>query len=127
MRFGEPTKYQHACRENFILELSKYGLAKRDIVANLNLFSKVVADGDGRLAFETAHRQPGLYIDLRFEMNVLVTFSTAPHPLDPKPGYDPKSIRLVAWRSGTAGADDVCRWSCPENGRGFINTERYFL
>ena len=32
VRFGESTKYQHACRENFILELSRYGLAKRDIV-----------------------------------------------------------------------------------------------
>ena len=33
-RFGEATKYQHACRENFILELSKHGLTKRDIVAS---------------------------------------------------------------------------------------------
>jgi len=32
VRFGEETKYQHACRENFILELSKYGMTKRDIV-----------------------------------------------------------------------------------------------
>jgi hypothetical protein len=31
------------------------------------------------------------------------------------------------WRSGTAGADDVCRRSCPQNDRGFINTERGFL
>src|ERR1700721_1149358 len=38
VRFGEPTKYQHACRENFILELSKHGLTKRDIVSNLNFF-----------------------------------------------------------------------------------------
>src|SRR5258708_5409707 len=30
VRFGEATRYQHACRENFILELSKYGLDKRD-------------------------------------------------------------------------------------------------
>ncbi len=37
VRFGEATKYQHACRENFILELSKHGLTKRDIVANLNI------------------------------------------------------------------------------------------
>ena len=113
--------------DGLLVELGKWGLGKRDVVANLNLFSKVVADGDGRLTFETAHRQPGQYIDLRFEMNVLVAFSTAPHPLDPAPRYDPKAIKLVAWRSGIAGADDVCRLSRPENGRGFINTERYFL
>lgn len=113
--------------DGLLVELGKWGLGKRDVVANLNLFSKVVADGEGRLAFEVTHRQPGQYIDLRFEMNVLVAFSTAPHPLDPKPAYDPKAVKLMAWRSGTAGADDVCRRSCPENGRGLINTERYFL
>ena len=37
VRFGEQTRYQHACRENFILELSRHGLGKRDIVANLSL------------------------------------------------------------------------------------------
>ena len=28
VRFGEETKYQHACRENFLLELSQHGLAQ---------------------------------------------------------------------------------------------------
>ena len=113
--------------DGLLVELGKWGLGKRDMVANLNLFSKVVTDAQGRLAFDVAHREPGQYIDLRFEMNVLVVFSTAPHPLDPAPSYDPKAIKLTAWRSGTAGANDVCRLSCAENGRGLINTERYFL
>jgi len=26
----------HACRENFIVELAKYGMTKRDIVSNIN-------------------------------------------------------------------------------------------
>src|SRR5258708_18431395 len=38
MSFGEPTKYQHACRENFILEPSNYSLTTPDTVANLHLF-----------------------------------------------------------------------------------------
>ncbi len=113
--------------DGFLVELGKWGLGKRDVVANLNLFSKAVADDTGGLHFETAHRQPGQYVDLRFEMNVLLVLSTAPHPLDPAPTYDPKAVKLTAWRSGTAGADDPCRLSCPENGRGFLNTERYFL
>jgi uncharacterized protein YcgI (DUF1989 family) len=60
-------------------------------------------------------------------MNVLVLLSAAPHPLDDAPGYAPGDVQLTAWRSGTAGANDPCRLSCPENGRGFINTERWFL
>ena len=35
VRFGEATKYQHACRENFIYELGRHGMTKRDIVSNL--------------------------------------------------------------------------------------------
>ncbi len=113
--------------DGLLVEIGKWGLGKRDLVANLNLFSKVVADDEGRLRFETAHRAPGQYIDLRFEMNVLVALSAAPHPLDPTPAYDPAPVRLTAWRSGTAGADDICRLSCAENARGLLNTERYFL
>jgi uncharacterized protein YcgI (DUF1989 family) len=37
----------HACRENFILEKSKHGLNKRDIVANLNFFMNVPIDPSG--------------------------------------------------------------------------------
>ena len=113
--------------DGLLIELGKWGLGKRDVVANLNFFSKVMTDGTGALHFDTSHRESGQFVDLRFEMNVLVVFATAPHPFDPRPTYDPKAVQLTAWRSGTAGADDRCRLSCAENGRGFINTERYFL
>ena len=113
--------------DGFLVELGKWGLGKRDVVANLNLFSKAAADEAGQLHFEISHRQPGQHVDLRFEMNVLVVLSTAQHPFDPSPVCDPKAVRLTAWRSGTAGADDICRLSSLENGRGLINTERYFL
>lgn len=113
--------------DGLLIELGKWGLGKRDVVANLNFFSKVMTDGTGALHFDTSHRESGQFVDLRFEMNVLVVLATAPHPFDPRPTYDPKAVQLTAWRSGTAGADDRCRLSCAENGRGFINTERYFL
>lgn len=116
-----------AGHEGLLIELAKWGLGRRDMVAPLNFFSKAVADGEGRLRFDNAHRQRGQHVDLRFEMNVLVVLSAAPHPLDPAPGYAPGPVVLTAWRSGTAGADDPCRRRCPENERGFLNTERYFL
>ena len=52
---AKPTKYQHACRENFILELSKYGLTKRDIVANLNFFMNVPIDPSGQFHRRRRH------------------------------------------------------------------------
>jgi urea carboxylase-associated protein 2 len=113
--------------DGFLVELGKWGLGARDVVANVNFFSKAVADEAGRLHFATAHRAPGQFVDLRFEMNVLVVLSAAPHPLDPAPDYAPGPVQMTVWRSGTAGADDVCRRSCPQNDRGFIATERWFL
>lgn len=129
-----PSRYQESrngmhrnAQDGLLIELNKWSLNRQDLGANLNLFSKVVTNERGDLAFDIAHRQAGQYVDLRFEMNVLVVLSTAPHPFDPNPIYQPGAAQLCVWRSGTAGADDECRLSCPENGRGFINTERSFL
>lgn len=113
-------------REGLLKELARHGLGKRDLHANANWFSKVTADADGRLTFDTAHAKPGAHVDLRFDMHALVVLSTCPHPLDPATEWTPKPIALTAWRCGIAGPDDLCRNSRPENQRAFTNTDRYF-
>ena len=132
-RWGE-ARYQQARnamhrngQDSFLVELGKYGMGAVDVVANVNLFSKAAPDASGRLHFDTAHRAPSQWVDLRCEMDVLLVMSATPHPLDPAPTYDPAPVQLAAWRSGTAGADDVCRLQCAQNGRGYINTERFYL
>jgi len=112
--------------ESLLNELGKYDLGKRDLGATLNLFSKVTVDQAGELHFHSNHSQPGAYVDLRFEMNALVVFTTAQHPLDPDPEYRPREIRLTAWHSRPAPRNDPCRTHCPENERGFRNTEVWF-
>ncbi|TAJ80978.1 MAG: urea carboxylase-associated family protein [Gallionellaceae bacterium] len=113
-------------RDSFIIELGKWGMGKRDIVPNLNLFSKVSADDAGGLHFEQNHSKAGDFVELRFEMNVLVVVSSSQHPLDPNPQYAPKPALLQAWRSGVPNKDDHCRNFRPENVRGFYNTELLF-
>ncbi len=110
-------------KDGLLIELGKWGLGLRDLVPNLNLFSKVTVDADGRFQYLPGHSRQGDHVELRFEMDTLVLLSSAPHPLDPSPAYAPKKIGIVAWDSGTAAADDPCRLSCPENQRGFVNTE----
>lgn len=110
-------------KDSLLVEMGKWGLGLRDWVAGVNLFSKVVVDGEGRFRFVSGHSRPGALVELRCEMDTLVLVSTAPHPLDPRPDYDPGKVALVAWDSGTAGPEDICRLSCLENGRGFYNTE----
>lgn len=113
-------------RERFLIELGKHGLGKRDMAANVNFFSKVVADADGRLAYVPGHSRPGDHVDLRAEMDVLVVLNTCPHPLDPARAWAPKPVRVEVWRSGTMTPDDRCYRSRPENARGYENTRRCF-
>jgi urea carboxylase-associated protein 2 len=117
--------YRNA-RDGLLVELGKYGLGRRDLTATVNLFSKITVDESGKMIFHPDNSAAGDYVDLRFEMNTLVALSTSQHPLDPNPEYAPKRIRLTALHAEPVAADDVCRTYCPENGRGFENTERLF-
>jgi urea carboxylase-associated protein 2 len=114
-------------RDNFLGELGKYGLGLRDLSPNVNFFSKVVVQNDGSMEFGSVAPVGGDAVTLRAEMNVLVILDTGQHPLDPNPRYAPKPARISVHMAAPVTADDPCRWSRPENARGFINTERYFL
>ena len=129
-----PGTYQ-ACRndwhknalDSFLVELGKWGLGVRDLVANVNFFSRVTVGADGGMEFQTDHSQAGAFVELRAEMNVLLILNTCQHPLDPNPQYAPKPVHLAIRRVPPPGTFDACRVSCAENGRGFILTERYFM
>lgn len=110
-------------RDHFLIELAKHGLNRRDLVANVNFFSKIVADADGRLSFVANHAQAGDFIDLRAEMDLLVILTTCHHPMDTAPAYGPKSVKLQLWRSDPPAADDYCRTCRPENERALYNSE----
>ena len=114
-------------KDGMLVELAKYGLGKRDLVANVNFFSKVIPDEAGNLSFVEGHSKAGGFVDVRFDMNVLLILSAAPHPLDRKTTYQPAAVKLSAWHAGSTEADDICRNSCEQNSRGFVNTERYYL
>jgi urea carboxylase-associated protein 2 len=113
-------------REAMLVELGKFGLGERDLVANINLFSKVVADEHGALRLMTGHSGAGDYVDLRFEMDTIVVLHAGPHPLAAGGAYQPSAIVLQARRGAAPAEDDPCRTRCPENTRGFINTERLY-
>jgi urea carboxylase-associated protein 1 len=97
VRFGHHTRYMHACRENFLLEGGKHGLSKRDIVGNINFFMNVPILPDGSLAIVDGISEPGSYVDLRAEMDVLVLISNCPQVNNPCNGFNPTPIRVVIW------------------------------
>jgi urea carboxylase-associated protein 2 len=131
-KYGE-RNYQQArndwyrnAHESFLIELGKHGLAARDLVANVNFFSRLDADHEGRLTFHAGNSKAGDTVDLRAEMNVLVVLNTCQHPLDPNPTYEPRPIKLTLLKTPPSAADDYCRNLRAENQRCFILTERYF-
>ncbi|MEM9744423.1 MAG: urea amidolyase associated protein UAAP1 [Pseudomonadota bacterium] len=130
-RFGEK-RYQEARnafyrdgRGLFLVEMGKWGLGRRDLVPNINFFSKVAVTEGGEMTYVSDNSPAGSYVDLRAELDTLVVLNTCPHPLDPATEWNPKPIGLTIFRTPPAAEDDVCRISCPENGRGFENTAIY--
>jgi hypothetical protein len=113
-------------RDSMLVELGKYGLGKRDLIANVNFFSRVAVDEAGALQFDAHNCRAGDCVDLRFEMHTLLLLSTCQHPLDPDPRYRPRPAALQAWISGPAPQRDLCRQRCGENARGLRNTEMMF-
>lgn len=113
-------------RDSFLVEAAKYGLGRQDLPANVNWFSKVVVAKDGSVSLDANAATPGASVELRFEMDTLVLLHTCPHPLNTSPTYPRKPVRYEIFESSAATADDPCRLSAPENGRGFENN-RVFL
>lgn len=97
VRFGEATKYQHACRENFVLELSKHGLGKRDIPANLNFFMNVPIDPSGKFTVVDGISEPGNYVDITMESDVLFVISNCPQVNNPCNGFNPTPVKVMIW------------------------------
>ncbi len=132
-KFGEGSYQQLRCdfyrntRDNFLIELGKYGLGKRDLSANVNFFVQVVADADGRLSYVSGNSGPGKYVELRADLDTLIVLSNTPHPLDPTLTYAPTAVRLELRAGRPADADDFVRNGCPENRRGYALNDQYLL
>lgn len=113
--------------ENVLTELGKYGLGKRDVVPNVNLFSRVWADPKGDIHYDEAHCKAGSSITLRTDLETVLVFSNTPHPLDGRTPYPAVPIQFEITKCATASADDACRNACSENRRGFENNEQYLF
>jgi uncharacterized protein len=97
VRFGEATRYQHACRENFVLELGRYGMGKRDVAPNVNFFMNVPIDDAGNFAVLDGISPSGSHIDLVAEMDLLCVFSNCPQINNPSNDFNPTPVRVLIW------------------------------
>lgn len=116
--------YRNA-QECFLIELAKWGLGKRDLVPNINWFSKVVSDEDGNLSYVPGNSKPGDSVELRFELDTLVVLNTCQHPFDPNPEYAPKPVEIAVSDADPVASDDPSLQVRSENQRAYHNTSVY--
>ncbi|GAA4389059.1 urea amidolyase associated protein UAAP2 [Tsukamurella soli] len=102
LRYGQHTRHQHACVENFLAEGARYGLGKRDLVSNINFFMNVPVEADGTLGIVDGRSAPGKRIVLRAEADVLVLVSNCPQINNPCNGFDPTPVRISVQRPAAA-------------------------
>lgn len=95
LRYGHHTKSQHACVENFLQANAKHGRGKRDMVSNINWFMNVPVEADGALGIVDGISAPGLYVDLRAEMDLVTIVSNCPQINNPCNGFNPTPVRMI--------------------------------
>lgn len=95
LRYGHHTKAQHACVDNFLEANLTEGRGKRDIVSNINFFMNVPVEEDGTLGIVDGISAPGLTVDLRAEINVIVVVSNCPQINNPCNGFNPTPVRMI--------------------------------
>ena len=99
IRYGEHTRFQHACRSTFVRKAAEWGMSKRDLTHNVNFFMNVPVTADGALAFADGVSAPGKYVELRADRDVVVLISNCPQLNNPCNGYNPTPVLLEGWSS----------------------------
>ena len=95
LRYGHHTKSQHSCVDNFLEANVRAGRGKRDMVSNINFFMNVPVEADGALGIVDGISAPGLTVDLRAEMDVVVVVSNCPQINNPCNGFNPTPVRMI--------------------------------
>jgi urea carboxylase-associated protein 1 len=95
LRYGHHTKAQHSCVDNFLEANLRDGRGKRDMVSNVNFFMNVPVEPDGVLGIVDGISAPGLTVDLRADMDVIVVVSNCPQINNPCNGFNPTPVRMI--------------------------------
>ena len=97
-KFRYDVDNQTGCRENFITEIAKVGMSKRDMAANINFFMYVPVSADGQMDMGPSISKPGDYVDLRADHDVLAVISNCPQINNPVNDYNPTPVQVTVWQ-----------------------------
>lgn len=99
VRYPREKRYMHNCRDSFLAGLLAWGqgMDKREIVHNINFFMNVPISPEGKSTFADGISEPGKYVELRAEMDVICLISNCPQLNNPCNAYNPTPVQLLIW------------------------------
>jgi|SRR5579863_222777 uncharacterized protein len=99
VRYAIDKRHMHACRSSFLKAVVDWdhGMSKRDITSNINFFMNVPVTPEGKLTFEDGISDPGKYVEMRAEMDVLALISNCPQLNNPCNAYNPTPVEVLIW------------------------------
>ena len=99
VRYALDKRHMHACRNSFLKAALDYGrgLDKRDLTGNINFFMNVPVTPAGGLTFEDGISDPGKYVEMRAETDVLALISNCPQLNNPCNAYNPTPVKVLIW------------------------------
>ena len=99
VRYAIEKRHMHACRQSFVKAVMEWGhgMSKRDLTSNINFFMNVPVTPDGKLTFEDGVSEPGKYVEMHAEMDVLAVISNCPQLNNPCNAYNPTPIEVLIW------------------------------
>jgi urea carboxylase-associated protein 1 len=107
VRYDIGKRHMHACRSSFLKAITYWDpgpdrlpMTKRDITANINFFMNVPVTPEGGLTFEDGISEPGKYVELRAEMDIVVLISNCPQLNNPCNAYNPTPVQVLIWDLG---------------------------
>ena len=101
VRYSIDKRYMHACRSSFLKAVLDWdhGMTKRDITCNINFFMNVPVTPDGKLTFEDGISEPGKYVEMRADTDVLALISNCPQLNNPCNAYNPTPVEVLIWET----------------------------
>jgi urea carboxylase-associated protein 1 len=99
VRYALEKRHMHACRSSFLKAVIDWdhGMSKRDITCNINFFMNVPVTPEGKLTFEDGISDPGKYVEMRADRDVLAAISNCPQLNNPCNAYSPTPVQVLIW------------------------------
>ena len=99
VRYALDKRYMHNCRDNFLAAIASWrtSLDKRDLSANVNFFLHAPVTPEGELSFPEGITEPGKYVEMKAEMDVIALVSACPQINNSCNAYNPTPIRVMIW------------------------------